>query len=344
MKFTDRWFSAARSVRRDAAEHLPDARGERDIAVIEPNDVHYYQPLWTLVGGGLADVRTTIRREESVLPRHATWIRDNCVSVDPGARVVTTAQGRHVEYDRLVLAPGIQLDWDLTPGLTEALATPHVSSNYDVRLAPKTWEVMRVGLPVAAILAAEAWLFCIGALLMARFGADAVAAHQIAINFASLCFMVPTAIGMATTVRVGYAAGAGDAEGVALRGRVGVLLGLAFALMSATVMACAPHAIVSVYTDAAHLAGPAARFLAYAALFQVFDCVQATCNGALRGLKDTRAPMTITLLAYWGVGMPLALFLSFGTDTGPSGIWWGFIAGLMVAAAGLAARFLARTR
>ena len=117
--------------------------GERDIAIIEPNVSHYYQPLWTLVGGGLVDVRKTIRREESVLPRHTIWIRDRCVDVDPQARVVTTADGRRVGYDRLVLAPGIQLDWDLTPGLSEALAGPTVSSNYDVRLAPKTWEIMR---------------------------------------------------------------------------------------------------------------------------------------------------------------------------------------------------------
>lgn len=211
------------------------------------------------------------------------------------------------------------------------------------RIDGETVEVLRVGLPVAAILAAEAWLFCIGGLLMARFGADAVAAHQIALNFASLCFMVPTAIGMATTVRVGHAAGAGDAAGVAVRGRVGILLGIAFATLSASLMALAPTAIVAVYTDADHLAGPAAGFLALAALFQVFDCVQATSNGALRGLKDTRAPMSITLFAYWVIGMPLAAGLAFGTGLGPAGIWWGFIAGLATAAFGLGARFLRRT-
>lgn len=210
------------------------------------------------------------------------------------------------------------------------------------RIEAQTFEVLRVGLPVAAILAAEAWLFCIGALLMARFGADAVAAHQIAINFASLCFMVPTAIGMATTVRVGHAAGAGDAAAIARRGRAGIVLGIGFALMSAAAMALAPGLIVGIYTDAEHLAGPAARFLAFAALFQVFDCVQATSNGALRGLKDTRVPMTITLFAYWVIGMPLAVGLAFGTPAGPAGIWYGFIGGLAVAAIGLAWRFLGR--
>lgn len=230
-------------------------------------------------------------------------------------------------YARLPALQALQL---LRPGLP--------------RMDRDTGEVLRVGLPIAAILAAEAWLFCIGTLLMARFGADAVAAHQIAINFASLCFMVPTAIGMATAVRVGQAAGAGDAAGAALRGRTGILLGLGFAMASATLMALAPGAIVAVYTDAQSLAGPATQFLAYAALFQVFDCVQATSNGALRGIKDTRVPMQITLLAYWGVGMPLAAGLAFHTPVGASGVWWGFIAGLAVAAVGLGQRFLLRTR
>ncbi|MGQ0530025.1 MAG: MATE family efflux transporter [Panacagrimonas sp.] len=208
------------------------------------------------------------------------------------------------------------------------------------RLRREDVEVLRVGLPIAAIITAEAWLFCIGGLLMGRFGADTVAAHQIAINFASLCFMVPTAIGMATTVRVGHAAGAGLSVEVALRGRVGILLGVAFACMSALGMALAPGWIVALYTDVEHLAAPAVHFLAFAAVFQIFDCVQATANGALRGVKDTRLPMVITVLAYWMVGMPLAAGLAFATPVGPTGIWWGFIGGLAVAATGLSLRFL----
>lgn len=212
------------------------------------------------------------------------------------------------------------------------------------RLRREDWDVLRIGLPVAAILTAEAWLFSIGGLMMGRFGADTVAAHQIAINFASLCFMVPTAIGMATTVRVGHAAGAGDAAGVALRGYAGISIGVAFALLSGSLMALAPGLIVAAYTDVAHLAGTAVRFLGYAALFQIFDCIQAVANGALRGMKDTRTPMVITVLAYWAVGMPMAAGLAFATPLGPDGIWWGFIAGLALAAAGLASRFHRRTR
>lgn len=205
-------------------------------------------------------------------------------------------------------------------------------------------ELLRVGLPIAAILTAEASLFLIGALMMARFGETVVAAHQIAINFASISFMVPLSVGLATTVRVGHAAGAGDAAGVALRGRVGMLLGVGFAAFSASLMLLLPETIVGLYTQAPEVVPLAVSFFVYAALFQIADCIQATANGALRGIKDTRLPMVITVTAYWIVGLPLAVILAFYTPLGPAGVWWGFIAGLAVAAAGLSLRFLRRTR
>lgn len=201
-------------------------------------------------------------------------------------------------------------------------------------------EVIHLGGPIAAILTAEAWLFLGGALLMARFGDAVVAAHQVAINFASLTFMVPMSVGMATAVRVGHAVGAGAMHEVRLRGQSGMILGMIFALLSASLMALLPRMIVDVYTDVASVAEMAVGFLYFAALFQLFDCIQATANGALRGLKDTRIPMLITVSAYWVVGMPVAAWLAFGTTVGPNGIWCGFIAGLGVAAAGLSLRFL----
>lgn len=211
------------------------------------------------------------------------------------------------------------------------------------RINRETLEVLRVGLPIGAIVTAEAWLFCLGALMMARFGPDVVAAHQIAINFAALVFMVPLSIGMATTVRVGHAAGAGNHEQIALRGRAGILLGVGFALLSASIMALAPGPIVALYTTDLALADAAISFLLFAAIFQIFDCVQATSNGALRGIKDTRVPMALTLAAYWLIGLPLAAGLAFQTAVGPVGVWYGFIAGLALAATGLSWRFLQQT-
>lgn len=117
--------------------------GVDDIGVLEPSERHFYQPLWTLVGGGCAPARESVRRQSGVVPRGVAWLKDAAVEVDPAARTVHTASGARMAYDRLVVCPGIQLDWDKVPGMGEALATPSVSSNYRFDLAPKTWELIR---------------------------------------------------------------------------------------------------------------------------------------------------------------------------------------------------------
>jgi MATE family multidrug resistance protein len=205
-------------------------------------------------------------------------------------------------------------------------------------------EILRLGLPIALIVAAESWLFNLGALIVARFGGAVVGAHQIAINFAALSFMVPMSIGLATTVRVGHAAGAGLEHEVRARGLAGIALGVGFAALSASAMALMPDLIVAAYTDTPDVAAMAVRFLYFAAIFQLFDCVQATASGALRGIKETRVPMLITVTAYWLIGLPLAAWLAFRTEAGPFGVWLGFIAALALAAVGLLARFVLRTR
>lgn len=114
-----------------------------DVAVIEPSDKHYYQPLWTLVGGGQATAGETERAEASVMPRGAAWIKSSVTAVDPDANTVTCADGKTYGYDVLVVAPGIQLDWNRTEGLTDTLGKDGVSSNYLFDLAPRTWEFIR---------------------------------------------------------------------------------------------------------------------------------------------------------------------------------------------------------
>ncbi len=118
-------------------------KGYTDVAVIEPSDVHYYQPLWTLVGGGQAEAATTARPEASVMPRDATWIRNAAATIDPDANTVVCVDGAVYEYDVLVVCPGIQLDWDHTEGVEETLGKDGVSSNYRFDLAPRTWEFIR---------------------------------------------------------------------------------------------------------------------------------------------------------------------------------------------------------
>ena len=118
-------------------------KGYTDVAVIEPSDKHYYQPLWTLVGGGQARAATTERAESSVMPKGAQWIRNAASAFDPDANTVTCIDGATYEYDALVVCPGIQLDWDRTEGLAETLGRDGVSSNYRFDLAPRTWDFIR---------------------------------------------------------------------------------------------------------------------------------------------------------------------------------------------------------
>lgn len=118
-------------------------KGHTDVAVMEPSNKHYYQAMWTLVGGGQAAAAPTERSEASVMPKKATWIRKAAAEVDPEANTVTAADGATYSYDVLVVCPGIQLDWDKTEGLTEALGRNGVSSNYRYDLAPRTWDFIR---------------------------------------------------------------------------------------------------------------------------------------------------------------------------------------------------------
>ncbi|CAL9339583.1 FAD-dependent oxidoreductase [Streptomyces sp. enrichment culture] len=117
--------------------------GLRDIGLVEPSTTHYYQPLWTLVGGGRARARASARPQRSVMPKGVSWLRGRAETVDPEQRTVGLADGRTVGYDRLVVCPGIQLDWDTVPGMAQAVVAPHTSSNYSYELAPKTWELIR---------------------------------------------------------------------------------------------------------------------------------------------------------------------------------------------------------
>ncbi len=114
-----------------------------DIAVLEPATTHYYQPLWTLVGGGLAPVTASKKPMSDVMPRGVTWIPRAAKSVDPANNTVTCADGSTVSYDFLVVAAGIQLDWDSVPGMREAITSPRASSNYGYDLAPHTWEIIK---------------------------------------------------------------------------------------------------------------------------------------------------------------------------------------------------------
>ena len=199
--------------------------------------------------------------------------------------------------------------------------------------------LLRLGIPMGVAVLMEAGLFVATALLIGSLGATSVAGHQIAINVASVAFMVPLGVAMATTVRVGNAVGRGDPDAVRAAGLAGIAAAGCTQAFSSLCMALFPYAIARIYTDDPSVAAMAAQLLLLAAVFQFSDGVQVSANGALRGLKDTTLPMAITSFAYWGVGMPVGYWLTFRGGLGARGMWIGLIAGLTAAAALLFARF-----
>src|SRR5579885_2303480 len=204
--------------------------------------------------------------------------------------------------------------------------------------------LLRIGVPMGVTLLMEAGMFSVAALLISRLGTVAVAAHQIAINVASITFMVPLGLALAITVRVGNAAGRNDPHGVRYAGFGGISLTLARQCVASGLMLGMPHLIARAYTESADVLALAARLLMLAGLFQFADGIQVASNGALRGLKDTRMPMLITVLAYWGVGMPIGYLLAFHAALAAPGMWIGLSAGLYAAAILLLMRFASLAR
>lgn len=204
--------------------------------------------------------------------------------------------------------------------------------------------LLKTGLPIGVTVAMEGGLFIATALLIGRLGAVEAAAHQIAINVASLSFMIPFGLAEATTVRVGHALGRRDLAGLRRAAFAGYALLLVTQAVSAAAMLLGHHAIAGLYTRDAAVVALAASLLLYAAAFQFPDGIQVMSAGALRGLRDTRVPMLLAALAYWGIGMPVGAGLGLWLGWGPKGMWLGLIAGLAVAAVLMATRFLRSSR
>jgi multidrug resistance protein, MATE family len=225
----------------------------------------------------------------------------------------------------------------------------HLLDRYDPPHWPPIRSLLALGLPIGFTWLMEGGLFVATALVIGRLGAVPAAAHQIAINVASLCFMVPMALAEATTVRVGHAVGRGDRDGLRRAAFAGGALVLGTQLVTGATLLFGNQAIAALYTGDVAVIALAASLLLLAAAFQFPDGVQVLSVGALRGLKDTRVPMLIAAFAYWGVGMPLGALLGLGLGgwvpaQGPVGMWIGLIAGLTVAALLLGLRFLRISR
>ena len=215
---------------------------------------------------------------------------------------------------------------------------------------PPHWQhiknLLKLGLPIGITYFAETSAFSLIALLIAEFGSTQMAAHQIALNFTSLIFMVPLSLGLALLTRVGQSLGAGDAVQARYQSWVGVALGLVFAVLSALLIALFRHDIARAYTTDVTVITLTAELLFLAALFQLSDSTQVITSCAIRGYKVTRAPMLIHMTAFWAFALPLGYVLGLAPKWLPwspaqpmaaQGFWIALIVGLTIAALGLSA-------
>jgi MATE family multidrug resistance protein len=231
----------------------------------------------------------------------------------------------------------VALSWsDLRPRLRRRL--PEVWE-----LEP-LWRMLRLGLPIGCQYVLEFGAFALVALMMGWLGTRQMAGHQVAINLASLTFMVPLGVSAAAAVLVGNAVGRGNAAAARRSARTALLCGAGFMSATAVIFLLLPRLLAGLYTNDGAVLAVAAGLIPIAGVFQVFDGLQAVSGGILRGLGDTRAPMLINVLGFWLFGMPVSIYLGFAAGLGPRGLWWGFVAGLGAVAVLLLLRVRVRLR
>ncbi len=196
--------------------------------------------------------------------------------------------------------------------------------------------LLQLGLPVAMALFFEVTLFAVVALMVAPLGSVTVAAHQVAINFSSLVFMLPMSIGSAASIRVGQKLGEQSTEGAQIASRISITVSVISAIATGIFTVLFREPITRLYTDSPEVVVLATQLLLIAAIYQITDAVQVTAAGALRGYKDMKSIFICTFIAYWLLGLPAGYLLGL-TDIivpamGVHGFWIGFIVGLSSAA------------
>jgi MATE family multidrug resistance protein len=193
--------------------------------------------------------------------------------------------------------------------------------------------LIALGAPAATQVALEIGVFATATALAGRLPAVALAAHQIALNYAALTFMVPLGISSAAAVRVGHAVGRGDPAAASRAGWTALLFAVLFMSAAALAFLGVPHLLLRAFTNDPGVISVGVTLLFVAAVFQLFDGVQGVATGALRGLGDTRTPVFWNLLGHWGVGLPFGYWLCFGAGFGVVGLWWGLSLGLIICGA-----------
>jgi multidrug resistance protein, MATE family len=204
--------------------------------------------------------------------------------------------------------------------------------------------MLRLGAPVGAQLELEVGALAAMALVMGWLGTAEMAGHQVALNLASLTFMVPVGIAQAASVRVGQAVGRAEPASARRSARAALLAAGAFMSLTGVAFVTMPGALTALYTAEPAVVVVAVALIPVAGVFQVFDGIQVAAAGVLRGIGDTTAPFLANLVAFWGIGMPIGVYLCFRTPAGAVGLWWGLVAALAAVALFLGLRVRVRMR
>ncbi|NDK56392.1 MATE family efflux transporter [Pontibacter fetidus] len=201
------------------------------------------------------------------------------------------------------------------------------------------YRIFKLGLPISGQMIFEMGAFSFSAIMIGWLGTKQLAAHQIAINVASVTYMMASGIAAAATIRVGNQKGLGNYRSMQMAGNSSFAMGALFMMASGLLMVAANRFIPMLYIDDQDVIQIASTLLIIAALFQISDGVQVVGLGALRGLEDVRIPGVISLIAYWVIGLPVGYVLGFKLGFGVNGVWAGLLVGLSVAAILLFFRF-----
>ena len=190
----------------------------------------------------------------------------------------------------------------------------------------------RLGIPIGIQFFLEFGVFGAIGILMGMLGTIPMASHQVAINLASVTFMMAVGVTQATTVLVGQAVGAGDPERARRSAGAGLVIAGAVMAFTGAVFLTIPGFLARLYTPDLEVLELAATLIPVAGIFQIFDGLQAVGSGVLRGVGDTLAPMLVNLVGFWLIGLPISLYLAFPGGLGPLGLWWGMASGLAAVA------------
>ncbi|MDO7629474.1 MAG: MATE family efflux transporter, partial [Loktanella sp.] len=210
------------------------------------------------------------------------------------------------------------------------------------------WRVFHLGWPIGLTSLAEGGLFTASAIMMGWIGEIELAAHGIAIQLASMTFMIHIGFSQAATVRAGRALGRQDEPNLRRGAVMAIGLSAVVAFTTVAIFLAIPEALISAFIDPNEpekdmLLSVGVSLLAMAALFQVVDALQVMALGLLRGVQDTAVPMVIATISYWVIGMPISYLLAFTLGVGPVGLWLGLVVGLSFAAVFMMWRFWTRS-